>query len=97
MVECAHGCGVEFFRIGKDALFVFEGFVFAGFESCRFDFFALIAPEVDHAEAVLLALQEVVEFVGGGAPAGVGGCYCVKRDAGETVEKDALLGLVEAG
>jgi hypothetical protein len=30
LVEGAHGGGVEFFGVGEDALFGFEGFVFAG-------------------------------------------------------------------
>ena len=32
LVEGAHGGGVEFFGVGQDALFGFEGFVFAGLE-----------------------------------------------------------------
>jgi hypothetical protein len=36
------------------------------------DFLVLVAPEIDHAEAVLLALDEVVEFGRGVAPTGVG-------------------------
>ncbi len=89
--------GVELFRVGEDALFGFEGFVFAGLEMGGFDFLALIAPEIDHAEAVLLALEEIVELVLGGVPVGVGGRDRVEGDAGEAVEEDALLGLVETG
>ena len=63
LIEGAHGGGVELFSVGEDALFGFEGFVFAGFEMRGFDLLALIGPEIDHAQAVLLALEQVVEFV----------------------------------
>ena len=72
LVEGSHGGGVELFGVGEDALFGFEGFVFAGLEMGGLDFLALIAPEIDHAEAVLLALEQVVELVLGGVPVGVG-------------------------
>ena len=36
-----------------------------------FDFLVLIAPEIDHAQAVLLAVEEVIEFGGGGVPMSV--------------------------
>ena len=97
LVEGSVGGGVELFSVGEDALFGFEGFVFAGLEVGGLDFLALVAPEIDHAEAVLLALEEVVELVLGGVPVGVGGGDGVEGDAGEAVEEDALLGLVEAG
>jgi hypothetical protein len=32
---------------------------------------ALIGPEIDHAEAVLLAVKEVAELAGGGVPLSV--------------------------
>ena len=60
------------------------------------DLLVLIAPEIDHAQAVLLALEEIVELVCCRAPAGVGFGDGVSREAAEAVEKDALLGLVEA-
>ena len=97
LVEGAHGGGVELFGVGQDALFGFEGLVFAGVEVGGFDLLALIAPEIDHAQAVLLALEQVVELCLGGAPAGVGLGDGVSGDAAEAVEQDALLGLVEAG
>ena len=97
LLKAAHGCGVEFFSVGEDALFGFEGFVFAGNEVGRRDLLALIAPEIDHAEAVLLTLDEVVEFGGGVTPAGVGCGDGLNGDAAEAVEEGALLGLVEAG
>ena len=62
LVEGAHGGGVEFLSVGQDALLGFEGFVFAGLEMGGFDLLALIGPEIDHAQAVLLALEEVVEL-----------------------------------
>ena len=61
-----------------------------------FDLLLLVAPEIDHAEAVLLALEEVVELLLGGAPAGVGFGDGGGVEAAEAVEEDALLGLVEA-
>ena len=42
LVEGAHGGGVELFRVGEDALFGFEGFVFAGLETGGFDLLALV-------------------------------------------------------
>ena len=35
LVEGAHGGGVEFLRVGEDALFGFERFVFSGDEAGR--------------------------------------------------------------
>ena len=88
--------GVELFGVGEDALFGFESLVFAGDEVGGFDLLLLVAPEIDHAEAVLLTLEEVVEFFLGGTPAGVGFGDGGGVDAGEAVEENALLGLVEA-
>ena len=62
-----------------------------------FDLLVLIGPEIDHAQAVLLALEEVVELVVGGAPAGVSLGDGVGGDAAEAVEEDALLRWIEAG
>ncbi len=95
LVECAHGGGIKFFGVGEDALFGFEGLVFAGFEMGLLDLLALIGPKVDHAQAVLLAVEQVVEFVLSGAPASVGFGYGVSGNAGETVEEDALLRGIE--
>jgi len=97
LLKAAGGCAVEFFSVGEDAFFGFQGFVFAGDELGLGDFLVLIAPEVDHAEAVLLALDEFVEVIGGLAPADVGFSDGVGGEAGEAVEEGALLGLVEAG
>jgi hypothetical protein len=60
------------------------------------DLLVLIAPQIDHAQAVLLALEQVVELFLRVAPAGVGFGDGVRREAAEAVEEDALLGLVEA-
>jgi hypothetical protein len=57
----------------------------------------LIAPEIDHAQAVLLALEQIVELLLGVAPAGVSLGDGLGRDAAEAVEEDALLRLIEAG
>ncbi len=61
------------------------------------DLLALIAPQIDHAQAVLLALEEVVELglrrrASGRRPRRRRRC----REAAEAVEENALLGLVEA-
>ena len=40
----------------------FQRFVFAGDELGRLDFLALVAPQIHHAQPVLLTLQQVVEL-----------------------------------
>ena len=60
------------------------------------DLVALVGPEIDHTESVLLALKEIVKLVLRCAPAYVGLGGGVGGDAGKAVEEDALLRGVEA-
>ncbi len=94
-LKCAHRGGVELFGVGQDALLGFESLVLAGNKMSCIDLLALVAPQIDHAQPILLALQKVVELGGGGAPAGVGFKHGSGIDAAEAVEQRALLGLVE--
>jgi hypothetical protein len=57
----------------------------------------LIAPEIDHAQAVLLTAEQFVELYGSVFPEGMGCGNCAGIDAAEAVEQGALLGLIEAG
>ncbi|MEI9969552.1 MAG: hypothetical protein WDM87_13360 [Terracidiphilus sp.] len=70
-VEPRERGGVEFFSVGENSLFSFKSFVFAGDEMGGFDFFLLITPEIDHAQAVLLAVEKIIEFCGRSVPMGV--------------------------
>ena len=97
LIEGAHGGGVELLSIGQHALFGFERFVFAGDEIGGADLLGLVAPEVDHAETVLLIGQQFVELGLRGAPRFVCCGYIVGRDGGKAIKQNALLGLVEAG
>ena len=51
------------------------------------DLLALIAPQIDHAQAVLLALQQFVELCCGVAPARVGLGDGIGGDAAKAVEQ----------
>ncbi len=72
LIEGSHGGGVELFGVGQDAFFGLQSLVLAGDEMRGLDLLLLIAPQIDHAQAVLLALDEFVESGGSGAPAQVG-------------------------
>ena len=95
LFEGSHGGGEELFGVGQDALFGLQRLVLAWFEAGGFNFLALIAPEIDHAQAVLLALEQIVELFLGGAPAGMSLGDRVRREAAKAVEQGALLSLVE--
>ncbi len=82
--------------MAEDALLGFEGFVFARLQVRGVDLLVLIAPQIDHAQAVLLALEQIVELVWSAAPTGVGFGDSVGGNAAEAVQEDALLRLVEA-
>ena len=100
IVDCDGG-GLEFFRVGEDALLGFEGFVFAGEWGGVADFACLEGPEVGEAEAVAFVLlqfcEAVTDFVPAGAGPGCGGEGGIDGGAGEAVKKDTLLGGVETG
>ena len=69
----------------------------AGFKARGFNLLALVAPKVNHAEPILFALKQVVQLALSRAPVGVRCGNGIGRDAAETVEENALLGLVKAG
>ncbi len=60
LVVGVHGCGIELFRVGQHALLGLEGLVFPRLELSGINFFVLIAPEIDHAQAVLFAFEKIV-------------------------------------
>ena len=97
LIVGVHGRGIQLFRVSQHALLGFQGFVFSRFELRGVDFFALIAPEIDHAQAVLFALEQVVEFRLRLAPARMGLGHRVRCKIAEAIEQDALLVLIEAG
>ena len=88
---------MKFFGVEEDALFGFEGFVFAGFGGGGLNFFGLKGPEVGEAKAVLLVALDFGEAGLDVAPAGEGVGGSVGRDCAEAVEEAALLGWIEAG
>ena len=60
------------------------------------DLLALIAPQIHHAQPILLALQQFVQLGRRHAPAGMGLRRGLCRKPSKAVEQNALLRLIEA-
>ena len=96
LIERAHRGGVELFGVGQNTFLGLQCIVFAGQQMGSGNLFALIAPQIDHAQTVLLALQKIVEPAADALPSGMGLGDGVVRDAAEAIEQNALLRLIEA-
>src|SRR6266700_1851804 len=62
-----------------------------------FNFLVLIGPQVNHAKPVLLASEQFFQLRSSILPGRAGLGDCIGGEAGEAIEEDALLGLVETG
>ncbi len=96
LLKSPHRCGVKLLGIGQHALLRLQRFIFAGYKMRRFDLLALVAPQVHHAQAVLLALDHLLQLCRRRAPARIGLAHGLGRKAAKAIQQNPLLRLVEA-
>src|SRR5205807_738045 len=94
-VEGVHGGAVDFFGVGQDTLFGFEALIFAGVQLGVFDFAGLEGPQVEQAEAVLLAVFEVFDVGADLFPGSEGGGNAPQLAVSIGVEQGEAGGAVE--
>ena len=85
-IEGLHGSVVDFFRVRQNALFGFEAFVFARLQLRFFDLAVLKYPQIDQAEAILLALFQLFDTIANSIPGFVRRRYWRQLASGKAIQ-----------